>query len=232
MNPANASVPINEEIWVNEFTEVSASNFRKQLFAKAEDEPNKPIVVYIDSYGGYVDSLAKMIESMNEVRASNHRIITVCMGKAMSCGAILLSCGDVRFCGEYSRVMIHNVSACSWGDAFSIKEAADETMRINEKFMGLLAINCGVTYSDIQNKIRASTSSKELWFDAQSAKDFGIVDEIGLPVLRQSVTHEYLTMKLDKSKEIEAVKPDVPKKPIKKKKANKINKKTVNKKRS
>ena len=144
------------EVCVNEFTEKSATRFREQVLNRASIDPDAPIVIYIDSYGGYVDSLAKMIETMHEVP---NKFITVCMGKAISCGAILLSHGDVRYCGGYSRVMIHNVSSGSWGDIYSLKVSSNQATKMNEKFMGLLANSCGLTYDELQNKIKTTVSN-------------------------------------------------------------------------
>ncbi len=88
-----------DEIWVIEFTAESAQEFREKLLEQSKDNPNRPIIVYIDSYGGQVDALAKMISTMDEIP---NPIITACVGKAMSCGAILLSHGDIRFCDPHS----------------------------------------------------------------------------------------------------------------------------------
>lgn len=168
------------EIWVNEFTEKSAQEFREQVLERSDPEGRMVIPIYIDSYGGYVDSLAKMIETMDEV---NNRFITVCMGKAMSCGAILLSHGDLRFCGKFSRIMVHNVSSASWGDAYSMKAGSDEALRLNKIFMGFLAKNCGMTYDQLQIHIKAATDSKEIWMSPEDALKFGLVNRIGTPEL-------------------------------------------------
>lgn len=172
--------PEDREIWVNQFDEKSAQKFRDQVLAIAERGEDIVIPVYIDSYGGYVDSLAKMIETMDNVP---NRFITICMGKAMSCGAILLSHGDIRYCGKYSRIMVHNVQAGSWGDAYEMKAMSDETIRMNRVFMELLAQNCGKTYDEIQSLIRSTTSGKEIWLNGQSAFEFGIVDHVGTPLI-------------------------------------------------
>ena len=182
---------VYEEICVNEFNEASAADFRKKVLFRAEMDPDAPIVVYIDSCGGYVDSHAKMIETMHEVP---NKFITVAMGKAISCGAILLSHGDVRYCGGYSRIMIHNVSAASWGDVYSLKSSSDQTMAMNKRFMGLLANNCKMTYTELQKKIKETEDSREIWLNAEAAKKFGIVDEIGIPQLTPRIGWEVQTI--------------------------------------
>lgn len=228
------SISTMGEIWVNEFTEKSAASFRKQILYRSETDSDAPIVIYIDSYGGYVDSLAKMIETMHEVP---NKFITVCMGKAISCGAILLSHGDVRYCGGFSRVMIHNVSAASWGDVYSLKAASDQTMEMNKRFIGLLANNCGLSYEELQTKIKTTECSREIWLDAEQAKKFGIVDEIGIPSLTPILGWECQTI-VPKALIDLAPKKKVTKKKVTKKKATKkkttkkTTKKTASKKRS
>lgn len=168
------------EIWVNKFDEPHAQKFRTQVLRYVERlGEDAAIPIYIDSYGGQVDSLAKMIEVMKSVP---NRFATIASGKAMSCGAILLSQGDMRWCGPLSRVMIHNIHSASWGDAYDKQQSSQEIMRMQRVFMGLLAENCGITFEELEEKIRATVSGKEIWLDAESALDFGIVDFIGTPM--------------------------------------------------
>jgi ATP-dependent Clp protease protease subunit len=168
-----------DEIWVNEFTEESAQEFRKSLLEETKDNPMRPVVVYIDSYGGLVDSLAKMIETMDEIP---NPIVTVAVGKAMSCGAVLLSHGDVRFCGRHARVMVHEVSNNTQGDVHDMYADALETKRLNRWFMGLLATNCGFKggYKAIRKFIK-NRDGRDQYMNAAAALKFGIVDAIGMP---------------------------------------------------
>ncbi len=177
----------SSEIWVTKFDEDSAQKFRNLIMAQSDDDPMKPIIVYIDSYGGFVDSLAKMIETMDEVP---NPIITACMGKAMSCGAILLSHGDIRFCGKHSRIMVHEVSSITSGDVHDMKTDVQETTRLNQHFMGLLARNCGFkSYDEIRALIK-SQDGRDRYLSASDAVEFGIVDAIGLPKLETVLMHE------------------------------------------
>jgi len=168
------------EILVNHFDEKHAQEFRNHVLSIAERGEEIVIPIYIDSYGGNVDSLAKMIETMDNVP---NRFITICQGKAMSCGAILLSHGDIRYCGKYSRIMIHHVHSGSWGDTYSLQAISEETTRMNQVFSELLAENCGKTYEELQALIKDTTSGKEIWMDAESAFKFGIVDHVGTPLI-------------------------------------------------
>lgn len=174
----------DDEIWVNKFNEESAQDFREQIRDKSKGDPMKPILVYIDSYGGQVDSLAKMIETMDE---TPNPIVTVAVGKAMSCGAVLLSHGDIRFCGPHSRIMIHEVSGgVQHGDVHDMYADSIEVKRLNRWFMGLLARNCGIKggYDNIR-KIIKNQDGRDRYLDAQEAVKFGIVDGVGMPMINK-----------------------------------------------
>lgn len=180
------------EIWVNQFTEESAHKFREQVLKLALRDPTLPIIVYIDSYGGYVHSLAKMIDTLDQLA---NPIITVCMGKAMSCGAILLSHGHYRYCAPNSTVMIHEVSSGTFGDVHDIHNDTLETKRLNEHFLGLLARNCGIKtgYKGLRKFIK-ERDGRDLYLDPHAAMEFGIVDEVGTPAIVQKLFYETLTI--------------------------------------
>lgn len=180
-------------ILVTKFDEDSARKFRDAAISMSQLDVNRPILIYIDSYGGSVDALASMIETMDEIQ---NPIITVAIGKAMSCGAILLSHGDIRFCGRHSRIMVHEVSGWTGGDVHDLHADAQEMKRLNEYFMGLLAKNCGLkSYADLR-KIIKEQDGRDRYFTAEDAVKFGIVDVIGLPRLNSSILHEISTVPL------------------------------------
>jgi ATP-dependent Clp protease protease subunit len=186
---------IEGEIWVTDFDEDAAIKFREQMLEASKEDPHKPIIVYIHSYGGAVDVLASMIETMDEIP---NPIITVAHGMAMSCGAVLLSHGDVRFVGEHSRVMVHEVSGgVGHDDVHNMLSDATEVKRLNEWFMGLLAKNCGIKggYSAVRKLIK-NQDGRNNWMGAQDAVKFGIADAVGLPHIKKSLLyHVELTPK-------------------------------------
>jgi ATP-dependent Clp protease, protease subunit len=175
------------EIWVTKFDEESAQKFRALVMEASKLDPSKPIVIYIDSYGGYVDSLAKMIETIDEIP---NPVITACLGKAMSCGAILLSHGDVRFLGPHSRVMVHEISSGTFGDVHDMHADVKETVRMNNYFMGLLAKNCGFkSYAELRSIIKDQDGRDRYLFGDDAVK-FGIVDVIGTPRISGKILYE------------------------------------------
>jgi ATP-dependent Clp protease protease subunit len=170
---------LGDEIWVNEFTEESAQEFREAILEETKGDPQRPVTIYIDSYGGQVDALSKMIETMDEIP---NPIVTVAVGKAMSCGAMLLSHGDVRLCGRHARVMVHEISSGTAGDVHDMNADALETKRLNRYFMGLLAKNCGIKGGyDALRKIIKNQDGRDHYMDAAEALKFGIVDAVGMP---------------------------------------------------
>lgn len=177
----------SNEIWVTAFNEESAQKFRCALMEKSKEDKSAPIIIYIDSYGGQVDALAKMIETMDEVP---NLLITVCVGKAMSCGAMLLSHGDMRLCGQHSRIMIHEVSSGTAGDVHDMHADVQEVKRLNEYFIGILAKNCGYkSYSDMRKLIKEQ-DGRDRFLTADEAVKFGIVDAVGTPNINTHVTYE------------------------------------------
>ena len=175
------------EIWVTKFDEEHAQKFRKQILEVTKNDAQRPVLIYIDSYGGYVDALAKMIETLDEVP---NPVVTICMGKAMSCGAMLLSHGDVRFLGRHSRVMVHEVSSGTFGNVQDMKEDTKETVRLNEYFMGLLAKNCGFKNYEEFRAVIKEQDGRDRYLVGNDALKFGIVDAIGLPKVTGRVIYE------------------------------------------
>lgn len=168
-----------DEIWVTDFNTEAALEFRDRVISASKGDPTRPIIVYIHSYGGAVDALASMIETMDEVL---NPIVTVCQGVAMSCGAMLLSHGDVRFIGRHSRVMIHEVSGGTAGDVHDIGADAQEIKRLNRYFMNLLAKNCSIKGGyDALRKMLKDQDGRDRYMDADAAVEFGIADAIGVP---------------------------------------------------
>ena len=178
----------SHEIWIRKIDEEAAGKFREAMIQISKKNQHVPIVVHIDSYGGFIDSMSVMIATMEEVP---NPIVTVCMGKAMSAGAILLSHGDMRFCNEHASVMVHELSGGQEGDVHDNHNAAKEGIRLNEHFMGLLAKNCKIKggYRALRQTIK-DNDGRNKYMTAQEAKDFGIVDFVGEPMILATTMYE------------------------------------------
>ena len=174
-------------ITVNEFTEESARKFSESM-QNAHDSGQPVIPVVIDSYGGQVDSLLHMI---SEVDSSEIPVATICQGKAMSCGSILLSCGQegLRFIDPSSRVMIHDVSNMTFGKNEEIKASATETDRLNKLIFRRMAANCGQERDYFLDEIHAKAHA-EWYLTAQQSRKHNIINHIRIPTMTVNVNVE------------------------------------------
>lgn len=180
-----------EDIVVNKFNEESAKKFRSQVLKRAALDESMPIVVYIDSYGGYIDSLNNMLDTIEQVP---NQIVTVCTGKAMSCGAVLLAAGDFRFCGRNSRVMVHQGSSGAGGPIESLQNDVDESKRINKQLMTKIAERCGKTLTQFKKEMkerlhRDDDEARDLYLPPECALELGIIDYVGMPVVKPVIMY-------------------------------------------
>lgn len=175
-------------IRINKFDEDAAKEFNQQM-SMAQSTGQSVIPVIIDSYGGEVYALMSMIDA---IKASRVPVATVVEGKAMSCGAVLLTCGaaGMRYASPNSTIMIHEVASGNRGKVEEIKADAKETDRLNEKILKIMADNIGKDESffldEIHNKKHA-----DWYLEPEEAKDLGIVNYVKVPEMMLSVDVKY-----------------------------------------
>lgn len=168
-------------IRVNDFEEKDAKEFAEQM--NRAHNTNQPIIpIVIDSYGGQVYALKAMIA---EIKASKIPVATICMGKAMSCGAVLLTCGQegMRYIDAGSTVMIHDVSSMHYGKNEELKSNAKQTDKLQKEIFGLMATNCGHPADYFLNIIHEKAHA-EWYLTAQEAKKHKIVNHIKVPIFK------------------------------------------------
>jgi ATP-dependent Clp protease protease subunit len=169
-------------IWVNDFGPESAREFFEMFTMFHSDESVESILVYIDSFGGSVDSLATMAEV---IQASIKPVITACVGKAFSAGALLLALGDERWVAPNSRVMFHKIRIALHEDmdADEIKQMAKELSSINERWLKK-AVSCSkMNYKDFSAKL--AKEAGDWYLSPSEAVKYGFVDQIGVPIVRE-----------------------------------------------
>ena len=117
------------------------------LFLEAED-PEKDIIMYINSPGGVVTAGMAIYDTMNYIKPD---VQTVCIGQAASMGALLLSAGakGKRFALEHSRIMIHQPLGGARGQATDIEIQAKEILRMKEMLSQILANVSGKSVEEI-----------------------------------------------------------------------------------
>ena len=163
---------------VNKFDEPSADEFRNK-FSLAQSTGQKVIPVVIDSYGGQVYSLMSMIST---IRSSTLPVATIAEGKAMSCGAVLLSFGHegMRFMDPDATVMIHDVASGQWGKNEEVKASAAETDRLNKKIFSMMSKNCGKE-EDFFLKAIHERGHADWFLEPDLCKEIGLVNHIRVP---------------------------------------------------
>jgi ATP-dependent Clp protease protease subunit len=171
-------------IRVNKFNEESAKKFAQEM-AAAHNTGQKVVPVVIDSYGGQVYSLMSMIAA---IRDAELPVATIVEGKAMSCGAVLLTFGEdgLRFADPDSTIMIHDVSSGGYGKIEELKADVKEAERLDDKIFTMMARNCGKKDDYFKKKVFNKKHAD--WFlDATEAKKHGMINHLRMPSFRISV---------------------------------------------
>lgn len=171
-------------IRVNKFDEASAKEFATRM-AMAHNTGQKVIPIIIDSYGGQVYSLMSMIAS---IKSAELPIATIVEGKAMSCGAVLLTFGEdgFRFADPDATIMIHDVSSGGYGKIEELKADVAEAERLDEKIFTMMARNCGKKDDYFKKKVFSKKHAD--WFmSAEEAKKHGLVNHLRMPKLNIKV---------------------------------------------
>lgn len=168
-------------VYVNNFDEASARYFFDE-FKRAQDNEQKIVPVYIDSYGGYVDSLTAMLDVLIGFPGE---VATITIGKAMSCGAILLACGSngMRYASPNSRIMVHHISNFSWGKAPEQEARVAEMVRLQNQIFRLMAKRCSQP-SDYFLKLMKSKGNVDLYMTPEEAKKHKIINYIKYPTIK------------------------------------------------
>ena len=102
----------------------------------------------------------------------------------MSCGAVLLSCGEqgLRFADPNATIMIHDVSSGGRGKIEELKADVAEADRLDEKIFTMMARNCGKKDDYFKKKVFNKKHAD--WFmSAEEAKKHGLVNQLRLPKL-------------------------------------------------
>lgn len=155
--------PINDDI---------ANVVIAQLLFLESEEPEKDIMLYINSPGGHVSAGLAIFDTMQYVRCD---VATICMGQAASMGAFLLGAGakGKRYSLPHARIMIHQPLGGYQGQATDIDIHAKEILKTRDQLNELWAEHTGQTLERIRND-----TERDYFMSPSQAKEYGIVDEI------------------------------------------------------
>lgn len=175
-------------VHVKNFTQASASAFASEV-ASAHTTGQDVIPVVIDSYGGYLHALLHMVDT---IKQSELPVATICQGVAMSCGALLLMYGtqDMRYASPRATIMLHDVSAMSWGKLHDVETGAVETRRLSDLIWKEADENCGHK-SGYFEKLLHKNHHSNWYLTPEEAKKHGIIKHIGIPAYQVEATLKY-----------------------------------------
>ena len=143
-----------------------------QLIHLESDDPDKDISLYINSPGGSVYAGLAIYDTMQFIKPD---VSTICVGSAMSMGALLLAGGakGKRFALPNARVLIHQVAGGYEGQATDIEIHAREVLNLRQRLDEIIADHTGQEIA----KVRSDTE-RDYFMSAAEAKDYGIIDEV------------------------------------------------------
>ncbi|KAJ8899139.1 hypothetical protein K2173_011136 [Erythroxylum novogranatense] len=141
------------------------------LYLDAVD-PNKDIVMYVNSPGGSVTAGMAIFDTMRHIRPD---VSTVCVGLAASMGAFLLSAGTKgkRYSLPNSRIMIHQPLGGAQGGQSDIDIQANEMLHHKANLNGYLAYHTGQSLEKINQD-----TDRDYFMSAKEAKDYGLIDGV------------------------------------------------------
>ena len=143
----------------------------QMLFLEAED-PEKDIMLYINSPGGSVTAGMAIYDTMQYIKCE---VSTLCIGMAASMGAFLLAAGakGKRACLPNAEVLIHQPSGGAQGQATDIAIVAEHILRTKRRMNEILAARTGQSLETIQRDVE-----RDHYMTADEALSYGIVDKI------------------------------------------------------
>ena len=155
--------PINDDV---------ANVVIAQLLFLDSEEPEKDIMLYINSPGGHVSAGLAIYDTMQYLHCD---VATICMCQAASMGSFLLAAGTKgkRYALPHSRVMIHQPLAGFQGQATDIDIHAREILKTRDTLNELYAKHTGQNVDKIKND-----TDRDNFMSSAQAKEYGIIDEV------------------------------------------------------
>lgn len=149
-----------------------ANDVMAQLLTLESMDPDRDIMIYINSPGGSFTALTAIYDTMQFVRPD---VMTICLGQAASAAAVLLAGGSKgkRYALENSRILIHQPSSEGGGQASDIEIQAREVMRMRVLLEELIARHSTRSPEQIAQDIE-----RDKILTAQEAVEYGLIDQV------------------------------------------------------
>lgn len=168
----------NRQFYIDMDIDVSVLSIQREiLLINDEDlannipkENREPIVIYICSYGGDIDYMYSLIDT---ILLSKTPVYTVNMGVAASAASLIFMSGHKRYMMPRSKVMIHEGSAGINGDANKVMDAADDYRRVIKDMKDFI-----LEHTKIPKNVLMKKRSNDWTLTAPECLNYGICDRI------------------------------------------------------
>jgi len=153
--------------------DASANDVMAQLITLESIDPDRDILIYINSPGGSVTSMMAIYDTMQYIQPE---IQTVCIGQAASGAAVLLAAGTPgkRMALPNSRILIHQpYTEGTYGQSSDIEIQANEILRMRELLEVMIAEHSGKSQEEVSMDIE-----RDKILTAQGAVEYGLIDSI------------------------------------------------------
>jgi ATP-dependent Clp protease protease subunit len=153
------------------FDEIASLIVAQLLFLEYED-PDKDILLYINSPGGSVSAGLAIYDTMSYIRSD---VSTTCVGMAASMGQILLTGGakNKRIALPHSKIMMHQPLGGTQGQTTDIEIYTKEMVRTRDTIYKIISFHTGKTVEQI-----AKDAERDNYMSSEEAKDYGLIDMI------------------------------------------------------
>ena len=143
-----------------------------QLLHLESEDPDKDIFIYINSPGGQVYSGLAIYDTMQFIKPE---VQTICVGIAMSMGALILAGGTKgkRMALPNSKILIHQVSGGFQGQGTDIEIQARETIALKRRLEEIIALHTGKDIEEISKDME-----RDYYMTSEEAKSYGIIDNV------------------------------------------------------
>jgi ATP-dependent Clp protease protease subunit len=153
--------------------DASANDVMAQLLTLESTDPDREIIMYINSPGGSFTSMTAIYDTMQYVRP---HIRTVCLGQAASAAAVLLAAGSqgMRMALPNSRILIHQPATEGvYGQVSDLEIQAREIGRMRSALEEILARHSNKSAEEVRVDI-----DRDKILTAAEAKDYGLIDDV------------------------------------------------------
>ena len=156
----------------DEIDDELANSIVAQLLLLDSENPEKDIMLYINSPGGVITAGMAIYDTMQLIKAD---VQTICIGEAASMGAFLLCSGakGKRMALPSARIMIHQPLGGAQGQATDIELEAKEILRMKKMLTTIIAENSGQKVEKV-----VEDCERDHYLSAQEAMEYGLIDKV------------------------------------------------------